>query len=78
MKANKSEENIAKMVEKEKSKFAGCELMGKEAWRNWSWCDWRKDCQCCSKPWHGGIWLRSLYFCGGSMELVKRSAAQQE
>lgn len=30
VKANKSEENIAKMVEKEKSKFAGCELMGKK------------------------------------------------
>ncbi len=30
VKANKSEETIAKMVEKEKSKFAGCELMGKK------------------------------------------------
>ena len=30
VKANKAEETIAKMVEKEKSKFAGCELIGKK------------------------------------------------
>ena len=57
VKSDKEDGDIAKTAEKQKKKFAGCEISGKKLGTHRPWCH-RPACGKCSHPsWYGSIWI---------------------
>lgn len=59
-KENKEECHIAETVEKAEKAFR-LRDQGQKAGRDRSWGHWRRGCQHCGSPWHGGLRIRSIH-----------------